>query len=514
MGRLFAAALNCEGLPLFQKNPRNQEMPCLSCRSCQQMARGNHSDFIEIDGASHTGVDNIRVIIEAATLLPVLGTRRIYLIDEAHMLSKAAFNAFLKILEEPPAHVHFILATTEVNKIIETVRSRAFQVFFNAVPAANLLDHLSKVCVAEKITYTTDGLAAIVHNTDGSVRDALNLLEQVRFSSQEVTHLYVQRMLGQPPDEIINEILVLIGRHDQTGLLTVLTTDSLIKNCQPYALWQALVLKLRDYLVRKDAPQALPFSRTHALYLAEQLYAQELLLSKTTQPRALLEMLLCKLCESTATQPISPVTLSNPTSSQPSPMPPSSSTSAKPASAREEAKEASPNVHPPVWQKFLTRLAEIHDPLVYSMMQQSYPTIEEEQQRITISFPKELSFFNDLLESTQGSWKPLLSEIFGTSVQINAVFCEKITSRAPKPGTVTKSPQPSAPSEEKKESRPTAYASNGEYRSKKFFSKKPSAPFIPKEPVLDASDVAQWPHTNSLLSLLPGTVTIIQEEPT
>ena len=109
IARIFAAAINCDALETFQKNPQVQ-IPCLECRSCIAMKAMNHPDFIELDAASNTGVDNIRQIIDAASFVPVLGRKKVYLIDEAHMLSKAAFNAFLKILEEPPQSVVFMLS--------------------------------------------------------------------------------------------------------------------------------------------------------------------------------------------------------------------------------------------------------------------------------------------------------------------------------------------------------------------------------------------------------------------
>lgn len=129
VARIFASAINCELLSTFQKDPQSTKIPCLICASCKAMGGNNHPDFFEIDAASHTGVDNIRMIIDSSSLLPLMGKTKIYLIDEAHMLSKAAFNAFLKILEEPPASVVFILATTDIDKIIDTVKSRCFQLF-------------------------------------------------------------------------------------------------------------------------------------------------------------------------------------------------------------------------------------------------------------------------------------------------------------------------------------------------------------------------------------------------
>ena len=146
VARIFAAALNCEALEQFQRSPQEQQLPCLTCSSCLAMLKMNHPDFIEIDAASHTGVDNVRSIIDAASFVPVLGKKKIYLIDEAHMLSKAAFNAFLKILEEPPTSVVFMLATTDPHKILETVTSRCFHLFFDPIDAQAVALHLANVC--------------------------------------------------------------------------------------------------------------------------------------------------------------------------------------------------------------------------------------------------------------------------------------------------------------------------------------------------------------------------------
>src|SRR5581483_3734180 len=163
--RVFAAALNCEQLSNFQKDPKNISVPCLSCVSCKAMLDGKHPDFIEIDAASHTGVDHMRHIIESSSLLPIMGKKRIYLIDEAHMLSKAAFNAALKILEEPPASALFILATTNHHKIIDTVRSRCFQLFFTPIEHKALKKHLHDICAKEAIACDQEGLDIIIRHT-------------------------------------------------------------------------------------------------------------------------------------------------------------------------------------------------------------------------------------------------------------------------------------------------------------------------------------------------------------
>ena len=194
--RIFAAAVNCARLPEFQQDPRKVAVPCLLCDSCLAMSKGQHPDFIEIDAASHTGVDNVRNIIDASSFLPLLGSKKIYLIDEAHMLSKAAFNAFLKILEEPPMSVIFILATTDMHKILETVKSRCFQIFFDAVDVQVITEHLEKLCHAENVVFEPQGLTVIAQQAEGSVRDAINLLEQVRFATKKISKDAVLSILG------------------------------------------------------------------------------------------------------------------------------------------------------------------------------------------------------------------------------------------------------------------------------------------------------------------------------
>ena len=219
--RVFAAALNCEKLVQFQKNPKKL-VPCLSCISCISMKSGRHPDFIEIDAASHTGVDNVRQIIESATLLPLMGHKKIYLIDEAHMLSKAAFNALLKILEEPPSSVLFILATTIPLKIIDTVRSRCFQLFFKPIRTEILLEYLKKVCTQEKIRYDIPALELIIDQAEGSVRDALNLLEQVRFLGKTVSKEIVLQTLGYIDDNQLLCILTAVLQQQPQQVLNIL----------------------------------------------------------------------------------------------------------------------------------------------------------------------------------------------------------------------------------------------------------------------------------------------------
>ncbi len=205
MARIFASALQCEKYTQFQKDPQTC-MPCTTCPTCCAVREGSHPDVIEIDAASHTGVENIRGLIDAAMFFPALGKWKVYVIDEAHMLSRAAFNALLKILEEPPRHVIFILATTDYSKIIDTVRSRCFQMFFDPIDQRAVVKRLQQICIAENITYDDSALAIIAQHCEGSLRDAITLLERVSFAYAHITPQDVYTTLGIASDELVKNI--------------------------------------------------------------------------------------------------------------------------------------------------------------------------------------------------------------------------------------------------------------------------------------------------------------------
>ncbi|MBS9783915.1 DNA polymerase III subunit gamma/tau [Candidatus Gracilibacteria bacterium] len=168
--RIFAKAINCE-------NPKNGN-PCHECKNCRDFDSNSFLDVIEMDAASHTQVDNMRELIEAMQTLPTQGKYKIYIIDEVHMLSGSSFNAFLKTLEEPPAHVKFILATTEIHKVPETIRSRALRFDFGRIPTEKLYEHLKNITAQEGISTDDSTLKLIAQAARGGARDALTILEQ------------------------------------------------------------------------------------------------------------------------------------------------------------------------------------------------------------------------------------------------------------------------------------------------------------------------------------------------
>lgn len=195
MARILAKALNC--LDSDEATPS----PCGKCNACQCIARGEDMDVIEIDGASNRGIDEIRELRANAIFRPARCRYKIYYIDEVHMLTKEAFNALLKTLEEPPSHVKFIFATTECEKVPATILSRCQRFDFRNIPTAKIAAHLATICKAEKVKADDDALYRIARAAAGSMRDALSLLDQLLAGGGKVCDDEVIRVLGTPPDE-------------------------------------------------------------------------------------------------------------------------------------------------------------------------------------------------------------------------------------------------------------------------------------------------------------------------
>jgi DNA polymerase-3 subunit gamma/tau len=220
--RLLARGLNCIG-PDGQGGATLE--PCGSCEPCTAIAAGRHVDVLEIDAASHTGVDDAREIIEGVGYRPVSGRFKIYIIDEVHMMSKSAFNALLKTLEEPPDNVKFIFATTEIRKVPVTILSRCQRFDLRRVPTDLLATHLGTICERESITADNEAIIAIARAAEGSVRDALSLLDQAAaMSADRMTIDSITDMLGRPGRNDSIAILDSAMRGDTAAALAALTT--------------------------------------------------------------------------------------------------------------------------------------------------------------------------------------------------------------------------------------------------------------------------------------------------
>ncbi len=219
--RILAKAINCPN-----RTPDGD--PCGICNSCTAIARGDDMDVIEIDGASNNGVDNIRELRQAAGIRPARSPYKIYIIDEVHMVTTAAFNALLKTLEEPPEHIKFIFATTEIGKVPATILSRCQRFDFRPISAAKIAEHLTEIVKDEKMEVEPAALHRIARLGNGSMRDAISLLDRfLSMGEKRITEKMVEDLLGRPPVAAIAQLVSAIANSDAAAAIT--QADTLLK---------------------------------------------------------------------------------------------------------------------------------------------------------------------------------------------------------------------------------------------------------------------------------------------
>jgi len=242
--RILARCLNCAEGPT--------DTPCGKCPSCIELARNGSGslDVVEIDAASHNGVDDARDLRERALFAPARDRYKIFILDEAHMVTAQGFNALLKIVEEPPAHVKFIFATTEPEKVIATIRSRTHHYPFRLVPPSQLLDYLEELCATEKVDVAPGVLSLVVRSGGGSVRDSLSLLDQLIAGSEDgkVTYERAVALLGYTPDSVLDEAVEGLAIGDSAMVFQ--SVDKIIQSGQdPRQFVEDLLERLRDLIL-------------------------------------------------------------------------------------------------------------------------------------------------------------------------------------------------------------------------------------------------------------------------
>ena len=242
--RILARCLNCAEGPT--------DTPCGKCPSCIELARdgGGSLDVVEIDAASHNGVDDARDLRERAAFAPARDRYKIFILDEAHMVTAAGFNALLKIVEEPPAHVKFIFATTEPEKVISTIRSRTHHYPFRLVPPAQMLDYLEQMCVQEGVEVAPGVLPLVVRSGGGSVRDSLSLLDQLIAGSEgaKVEYERAVALLGYTPDNLLDEAVNALSIKEPSAAFSAV--DRVIQSGQdPRQFVEDILERLRDLML-------------------------------------------------------------------------------------------------------------------------------------------------------------------------------------------------------------------------------------------------------------------------
>ena len=310
--RILARSLNC----LNSDGPTPE--PCGSCELCTTIAAGTALDVIEIDAASNTGVDNIRELIERSRFAPVQARWKVYVVDECHMLSTAAFNALLKTLEEPPPQVVFVLATTDPQRVLPTILSRCQRFDFRRIPLDALERHLGWIAQQEAIEIQPDAIHVVAQRSQGGLRDAESLLDQLSLLPPPIEATAVWDLLGAVPEQELLQLVNAMRSAEPVELLEA-TRNLLDRGRDPGAVLQGLAGILRDLVLMAAAPDrpeltgvspqfrdqlpplAKALGRSRLLQWQAQLRGSEQQLRQSVQPRLWLEVLLLGLLAEAAT---------------------------------------------------------------------------------------------------------------------------------------------------------------------------------------------------------------------
>ncbi|MEN9231247.1 MAG: DNA polymerase III subunit gamma/tau [Thermostichus sp. DG02_5_bins_236] len=465
--RILAKSLNCERGPTAD--------PCQVCSQCRAITGGSALDVIEIDAASNTGVDNIRELIERAQFAPVNSRYKVYVIDECHMLSNAAFNALLKTLEEPPAHVVFVLATTDPQRVLPTVVSRCQRFDYRRIPLSDMVAHLEKIASQEGIPITPEALQLVAQLSQGGLRDAESLLDQLSLLEGTITPEAVWDLVGAIPERHLLDLIDALAAQDAQGVLTQ-ARQLLEHGKEPLVLVQNLVGFYRDLLLIKTAPEqrelvALTDPTWEALRQRAPNYSVEMILAaqshlrqcepqirQSGQPRLWLEIALMDLLRlwypggadhlnlrnmeaapgatvdlpisktvavpaPIATAPISKpiaeeLVSTPPVAATPPPQTPSTKRDPVPIPAAppepKPPKESPVNLLRPRWDEFLKRLS----PITKALMGSGH-LHQETPEEITLAFPSK--GLAEKVRSKESELRSVLESLLQRSVRLNLI---------------------------------------------------------------------------------------------
>ena len=321
VARIIGKALNCEAMA--PGNPSETREPCGVCSACVSIGNGSAVDYQEMDGASNRGIDAIRDLTEAVRYQPAQLRKKVYVIDEVHMLTTEAFNALLKTLEEPPPHVTFVLATTEPHKLPNTILSRCQRYDFKLVPAQRLAQHLTTILKAEKLPVEAGAVSLLVRESGGSVRDALSLCDQIisYVGDAKITEAHVAEVLGVA-DRTLTRTLVRALATGDAGAALGAVEAAIDRGVDEVQLARAIVRYLRDLSVLQVAPErrelidasdeeraelsgeAAELDRSRVTQMFERMLRCCDELGKTLQPRLVLD---CALIDVSTVEPLVPL---------------------------------------------------------------------------------------------------------------------------------------------------------------------------------------------------------------
>lgn len=302
LARIMAKSLNCQNGPTTN--------PCNKCTNCTEITSGISPDVIEIDGASNTGVDDIREL-QRELLYAASGAKyKIYIIDEVHMLSKNAFNALLKTLEEPPENVIFIFATTEPHKVLPTIISRCQRYDFKRIPVEAIVQRLKDLAVKEQVSVDEESLYLIARKADGGMRDALSLMDQtISYCMNDITIDRVRQIFGMIPNQVYHDFMQMINAKDPQSLITMLHqifeegTDLQEFTANMLEYLRIVIMRQMNIEIKDVSAEELPlfdeiaalFSQTDLLYILSQLMQTKTDIRLSNNPYLLIEATMIKL---------------------------------------------------------------------------------------------------------------------------------------------------------------------------------------------------------------------------
>ena len=468
--RILARSLNC----LATGGPTPE--PCGRCELCSTIASGTALDVIEIDAASNTGVDNIRELIERSRFAPVQARWKVYVVDECHMLSTAAFNALLKTLEEPPPRVVFVLATTDPQRVLPTILSRCQRFDFRRIPLEALQQHLGWIAEQEAIHITPDALHVVAQRAQGGLRDAESLLDQLSLLPAPVEAEAVWDLLGAVPEQELLQLAAALAEADPLAL-----TEScrllLDRGREPGALLQGLASLLRDLVLAGVAPERLELTafspqirpqlpelarrlgKARLLHWQAQLKGSEQQLRHSTNPRLWLEVLLLGLLAEAQPQAAAPpaprAAASAPTASAPTvPAPVATAAAATPrpqqapppppqpdSPAQTEAEAETGANLPELWQQILAGLAL---PSTRMLLSQQAQLVRLDQKRAVV---RVAGNWMAMVQSRQALLEQAIHQALGSPRQLVLEGGGQATmpdAAAPVPQPVASAPRPAA----------------------------------------------------------------------
>lgn len=431
--RILAKALNCKNGPTIN--------PCQKCSACAEITQGRSLDVIEIDGASNRGIDEIRTLRENVKFAPVNGKFKIYIIDEVHMLTTEAFNALLKTLEEPPEFVKFIFATTQPHKVISTILSRCQRLDFRRVPLMEISGQLEKIVKSEKINVDKDVLFAIARSSDGSLRDAESLLDQLAsFSRDKLSVKDVVSVLGLVEQDVLFGITDKIIQKDALGALDlfnqiidegkdigVFLTSFIehFRNLMLAKVTQADVklIDLPQDICQKLLEQSRAFSLEEIFFILNLLVNTQEMSKRFDSPRIPLEITMVKLAHDKkslthAAPPIKPTSHIEhaPAPKDKEPVEPKKQEDGPPAS---DIQCASLEQVSSLWQNIVDNISKVKMSAA-TYLNEGSPT-KCESNLLTISFPQDCVLHKESLERKENKIviEDIISELLKIKVRVN-----------------------------------------------------------------------------------------------